>query len=783
MTGRRKVLFPLIALAGACCLLTVVAAAGYFFVLRPGAEARPVVLINTPTHNEQVEVGQPTTFHAVARDEGKITRVELWVDGELRETKTSNLPSGTSPFPLVVRWEPPSPGTHTLIARAFNAEGARSHASVNVEAIERADRDEDGVTDDEDACPDEAGVLAGAGCPAASEGDRDGDGYFDHADLCPDEAGPSHAGGCPDADSDGTPDSADACPSEPGWPEQDGCPLPGDVDADGIPDSEDACPETWGLPEHAGCPDSDGDGTPDAEDPCPDEPGPPEHDGCPDSDGDGIPDWWDVCDSEPGPGETIGCPEGGEDSDGDGVSDDWDACDDEPGLPEHGGCPPPGEAEDTDGDGVSDDEEMSPSLAERFYLGPLQGLLPQPEPVPKILTSVQVQAREFAVSGDFDEVWCYVTLDDMDEQRVPETGSFGPAPGENRWDIAEYLGGRHTVFTWDTEWPLSVDVWCRAEVGGEPISLGHLPPHEGHPFEEWTGTDITRQSIEGQDGHWFEVTYRICAPFCIGAEDVPPPPRMTISHGRDDLLLWMWHGDEESLVYFNLYVNGSRVISLLPGFFRDGVGIWSARAYAPPCGETYEFEMTAVGRYLLESERSNSITWVGEPCPRTARVNFYSIETAYLGDDEWWVDDGKAGPISGYFWVSTGGPQQRLEFRGNDPGSWAWEHSAGYFLGHNQTYRIHDIFEQLWTWIHGHMSSNYRAPSYNYVEVELDPGDDLIFGGQIWDSDDSSASDTLFEGEHTLHADEIDEHIPGYIVLEDERIDLTVILDAIGPGW
>ena len=134
-----------------------------------------------------------------------------------------------------------------------------------------ADRDGDGIVDDEDACPDQAGVAsddpAKHGCPAP--GDRDGDGILDEQDACPDEAGEANddpaKNGCPppkDSDSDGIPDEKDACPNEAGEPNDDpaknGCPPPKDSDGDGIMDPDDACPDKAGPasedPKKNGCP-------------------------------------------------------------------------------------------------------------------------------------------------------------------------------------------------------------------------------------------------------------------------------------------------------------------------------------------------------------------------------------------------------------------------------------------------------------------------------------------------------------------------------------------------
>ncbi len=175
----------------------------------------------------------------------------------------------------------------------------------NLEFMPRADkpkvatdRDQDGITDVEDACPDVAGVRssnsASNGCPA----DRDGDGVSDAEDACVDLAGiktddPKSNGCPPDTDGDGIFDGADACPDVAGIktndPKSNGCPP--DSDGDGISDDVDACPDKPGIktddPKSNGCPDldRDKDGIANDVDACPDEPGKadadPKKNGCP----------------------------------------------------------------------------------------------------------------------------------------------------------------------------------------------------------------------------------------------------------------------------------------------------------------------------------------------------------------------------------------------------------------------------------------------------------------------------------------------------------------------
>lgn len=193
------------------------------------------------------------------------------------------------------------------------------------------DRDKDGISDDEDKCPDTPGVITAMGCP-----DNDGDGITNLNDACPDEFGPAESNGCPDTDGDGIADNFDKCPDEPGKPSMDGCPEP-DTDGDGVVDSEDDCPTEKGVVEWDGCPDTDGDGIVDRMDDCPTVKGSPQASGCPDQDNDGIADSKDKCPELAGPEERNGCPF--VDTDGDGVADESDNCPNSAGPASNAGCP------------------------------------------------------------------------------------------------------------------------------------------------------------------------------------------------------------------------------------------------------------------------------------------------------------------------------------------------------------------------------------------------------------------------------------------------------------
>ncbi len=118
--------------------------------------------------------------------------------------------------------------------------------------------------------------------PVPVVADRDNDGVADADDACPDVAGVAALKGCPDTDGDGVVDSEDKCPTVKGLAKYQGCPIP-DTDGDGINDEEDKCPSVAGVARYQGCPipDKDNDGVNDEEDKCPSEAGPASNHGCP----------------------------------------------------------------------------------------------------------------------------------------------------------------------------------------------------------------------------------------------------------------------------------------------------------------------------------------------------------------------------------------------------------------------------------------------------------------------------------------------------------------------
>ena len=125
------------------------------------------------------------------------------------------------------------------------------------------DTDDDGTADCLDGCPDDAAKIAGGACGCGTaDTDGDGDGTADCLDGCPDDAAKIAAGACgcgtPDTDSDedGTADCLDGCPDDADKTEEGacGCGTPDtDGDGDGTADCLDGCPDDAAKVEPATC--------------------------------------------------------------------------------------------------------------------------------------------------------------------------------------------------------------------------------------------------------------------------------------------------------------------------------------------------------------------------------------------------------------------------------------------------------------------------------------------------------------------------------------------------
>lgn len=145
-------------------------------------------------------------------------------------------------------------GSILSVLTSDNSKGADVYAGLKIPVYQGRvkDKDNDGVIDKLDRCPDVSGPVENDGCPWE---DTDNDGVLDKDDECPNENGASENRGCPwdDADGDSVLDNVDDCQDVAGPVENKGCPWP-DTDGDGVLDKDDECISLIGTVTNNGCP-------------------------------------------------------------------------------------------------------------------------------------------------------------------------------------------------------------------------------------------------------------------------------------------------------------------------------------------------------------------------------------------------------------------------------------------------------------------------------------------------------------------------------------------------
>ena len=226
--------------------------------------------------------------------------------------------TGTVVNDTTIRVTTPSAGSvaEQVDLKLFGDQGSSLDLGLAFQYVSPDDVDMDGVLNDQDDCPNQAGTSTVdlIGCP-----DTDGDGYSDTGD-----AFPNNAGEWMDSDGDGVGDNSDVFPTD--------VTESMDSDGDGVGDNSDAFP--YDANETA---DSDSDGVGDNSDVFP-----LDYFEYKDSDGDGVGDNGDAFPFDAN--ETM-------DSDGDGVGDNADA------FPNDAS-----ETMDSDGDGIGDNADQFPLI-------------------------------------------------------------------------------------------------------------------------------------------------------------------------------------------------------------------------------------------------------------------------------------------------------------------------------------------------------------------------------------------------------------------------------------
>jgi LysM repeat protein len=318
------------------------------------------------------------------------------------------------------------------------------------------------------------------------------------------------------------------------------------------------------------------------------------------------------------------------------------------GEPPAGEGAPPSDEAGPPPEGEEPPSPHAPSPESTLSILELWGVFTLPEPEGEV-ASLRVEALALETGGAYESLHCYIGAGEGDPHWYPDVDgdqatdeSFVPL-GDGGWDVAAHLSDNTAlIVTWPVDEPLPLDVTCVGVLDGatDAIDLGQVLI-TARP-EAWDG--LTRRAVAASDEGSFTLDYRVSRaeeadrghPIFLDATMTPPT---NLRMG-----FWTLHWDyepgedEEPIHGFRVYLNETLQWIELPD------ARYSTLPYewlSPPCGETYNFTVTAF-RYGYpdgpESRPSNVVSVAGgelgsEDCNRTLIVRLETLSTEYLERD------------------------------------------------------------------------------------------------------------------------------------------------------
>ncbi len=265
-------------------------------------------------------------------------------------------------------------------------------------------------------------------------------------------------------------------------------------------------------------------------------------------------------------------------------------------------------------------------------------------------THLQVELLDMSLGGNYNQAYCYISLEGALETRMPEQdGNFIPIQGGK----ANFGALPHTFsipIPGDNSLEVSGECWAWA--GGTLVKLGTF--NGAFPMQAWNGA---RQEL---DGGAFKIGLAISA---LGAVKVSgalaydkfpdpllPPPYNVQEEGAKcpsfncgAILTWKWQPStafKGQLTGFDIYLDGKLYKSVTDPQARSAPVI-------PPsgCGKPVRWQVAAVSG-TTRSMLSLPFEYDLPPCQAYAVVKFETLEIPWTGDG---ISDGPCDEIELYY--------------------------------------------------------------------------------------------------------------------------------------
>ena len=253
---------------------------------------------------------------------------------------------------------------------------------------------------------------------------------------------------------------------------------------------------------------------------------------------------------------------------------------------------------------------------------------------------LQVEVFDMTLQGSYDKVYCYASYEGTPEQRIPETlGDFIQVSGGSADFSGAAAGPKSKIIPKPTDGTLDLLGKCLGWSGTTLTDLGSFSGQYG--INEWDGARRSMQGasyqIEFAIRPWSQAAAAIAHHAMYGYEDptLPIPFDLSIKHywappradALERILSWNWTG-QEAITGFIVFLDGA------PYKVYDGANLRQAVVFNPGyCGQRVKWQVAAVAG-PMHSPLSPAVEYDLTQCTVFAEVEFLTltITCAQTGD-------------------------------------------------------------------------------------------------------------------------------------------------------
>ncbi len=247
-------------------------------------------------------------------------------------------------------------------------------------------------------------------------------------------------------------------------------------------------------------------------------------------------------------------------------------------------------------------------------------------------TRLEVEALDMSVRGGYDRVYCYLSLEETPEGRIPADDSSFIRVQHGQGDISTWASGsKKFVVPIPSDGVFKVQGECWGWSGDALDKLGTFS--DGSVSSQWDGTRLALAGsgfeigyavtlVGGDSGAGQETTYGYEDPTLPAPYDLDLLTRTIpgIPGSSTTTLYWHWTGDQSKITGFTVYLNGSPFKTLSGGDTR-GMEV----KLVTFCGKTYRWQVVALAGDA-QSPLSAPYDFHSWACPVMVEVQFKELD-------------------------------------------------------------------------------------------------------------------------------------------------------------